>query len=71
MIDAVSPIETKLAKNELENLEMVVLLITYDIDMLVKTILGKNAAQQYRGPESYRQMYRHRGEEASCQDRQQ
>ena len=41
MIDAVSPIETEFAEDELENLEVVVLLITYDIDMLVKAVLGE------------------------------
>ena len=39
MIDAVCPIKAELAENELENLEMVVLLVSYDIDVLIKAIL--------------------------------
>ena len=41
MIDAVSPVKSELAENELENLEMIVLLVAYDIDMLVKAVLCK------------------------------
>ena len=41
MVDAIGPVEAELAEDELEHLEMVVLLVSYDIDMLVKAVLCK------------------------------
>ena len=41
VVNAVSPIETKLTKNKFKHLEMVVLLVTYDIDMFIEAILCK------------------------------
>ena len=43
MVDAVGPLEAELLEDKLEDGEMVVLLVTDDIDMGVKTVLGEAA----------------------------
>ena len=42
MIDALCPVEAELAEDELKYLEVVVLLVSYYIDMLVEAVLRES-----------------------------